>query len=1440
MSTQTLPEKVDNAIEEKHTDHSSGEVLDISEGQVHELDEAEVFLRENKFTHGYLQEVLHDEAANKKILRRVDLILLPLLCGTYLLQYIDKQALSYSAVFDLFASTGTTSNEYSWLASIFYFGYLVAEWPASYAAQHWPTGTVVSCFVIAWGSLLMLTSASHNFTGLAVCRFVLGCFEALITPCFMMIVGMWYTRKEQPSRAGMFYCFNGVGSMVGGILFYGVGQNKSDFAVWRIIFLLCGGVTVIWGIVLLFFLPNNIMTAKRFTKEDKALLIARSQTNGTGVYNKTIKFAQVKEAFCDAQIWILFFFVLLNEVFNGGFANFGKLIVKGIAGGDALRTTAYGIPSGAFQMGSFVASLVLALQLPASNVGGYTKRVTATALVFLAYCVGNIIGPHAFLDSEAPVYQTGCQSLVDSELNAVGRPTGDEAVDSDQQDDSEEEDDEDEDEDEEPVDDSVFRSSLRECLGKVTSAGSFSTYHHSPSFPNPGLYIKGFGLVALPLREDDAKAIANLSTLAPFGMKEKTIVDTTVRNTWELNASEFGFQNPAWNPFFTDLVRQAMVGLGVESAVRPESYKLLLYEEGAFFKAHKDSEKVPGMFGTLVICLPSKHVGGEVHLSHAGQKKALDTATTSTFDLTALSWYSDVKHEIRPITSGYRLVLTYNLVDASRSAVKQSAAQVHHKRQELDGLFQLWKRYLSHQEKLVYILDHQYTKPSLRLQNLKGQDRALGQHLNTICSQNGFQLMFAQMTKNESDEDYGGENDLLLEHLVLPDGLLLVDSCDIEEEDILQENPFDRDADSEDEAEWTGNAETPGCLRYHDTVAVIVLSESLPHMFASSSSYHSVAGCNRIEYFCKKSQENPEDTALRANALAIIGVIAIGIKPVEALRTALTKYRDKIANRVHRASFETWMTNMLQKGEELTLLSQTHFEPKRDLPRVLDMIGNRPAEWTKTKLLPQLSNAASNDFVTALLHSLFEQRTLTPYLAVVHDAFRYFMRRKSSPFSLNITVSDNPYHRQYTAHAYGSSMMSCKIKKFFECIEECIILGLTTEAGKVLKENVEKLHVPSQPKMELTNVLELLEKFMTFSQKHKDVFLLPMTTVKNILAESTETFNAGTHKKLDLNHGLEVLEKLMRFSQKQGDNSILPTATIRKILAERIEDFNHKVDLTRALEVLEKLMNFSKNYGELISLPAATMKALFDRVLQSPIKDLIKRTPKEPLDWKRGAMPCYQPTRNGYNTYPRVPTACADCAELNRFLVNPTQQVAKFAWVGPRRNHISKDLNPRHYDLYTDKGRTPYTLVITKTKRQYEDQLSTWKRDLSKLFKQLEPFRNDWGIKVLDEKYRELILIGDILLPGASTSSATAGAVPAPRPAAVSTSNPRVPSAVTTPVQAPRPAAVSTTSSRVSSAGTTALHARTSQSLKRKIMTEILGPVEVKKRAVVIELSDED
>lgn len=278
-------------------------------------------------------------------------------------------------------------------------------------------------------------------------------------------------RSEQPFRAGVFYSCNGVGSMLGGLLSYGMGQIKT-FPVWKCIFLLCGGITVIWGAILLVFLPDDILKAKHFTVHEKATLIARTRAGQTGVLNRHIKWYQVKEALLDPQVWLLTFFVLLNEVINGGMSNFGKLIIKGLVK-DPLQTTALGIPQGAFQVvfilsgtyfasrfrnartwvmmfymvptiigtsmvwkldrqqykvgvligyylcGGFVSALVVALQMPASNLGGYTKRVTGTAVVFAAYCIGNIIGPHAFLGRESPTYPTGCIVILACSVSQV-------------------------------------------------------------------------------------------------------------------------------------------------------------------------------------------------------------------------------------------------------------------------------------------------------------------------------------------------------------------------------------------------------------------------------------------------------------------------------------------------------------------------------------------------------------------------------------------------------------------------------------------------------------------------------------------------------------------------------------------------------------------------------------------------------------------------------------------------------------------------------------------------------------------------------------------------------------------------------------------------------------------------------------------------------------
>ena len=106
-----IDKKDDIAITSKKADIQIGAIED-------ELDGGAIFLRQNGVKDEHIQELLDDKDRNKKLVRKVDLILMPLLAGTYTLQYIDKSALAYSAVFDLFSTAHLSSAQYSWLASI--------------------------------------------------------------------------------------------------------------------------------------------------------------------------------------------------------------------------------------------------------------------------------------------------------------------------------------------------------------------------------------------------------------------------------------------------------------------------------------------------------------------------------------------------------------------------------------------------------------------------------------------------------------------------------------------------------------------------------------------------------------------------------------------------------------------------------------------------------------------------------------------------------------------------------------------------------------------------------------------------------------------------------------------------------------------------------------------------------------------------------------------------------------------------------------------------------------------------------------------------------------------------------------------------------------------------------------------------------------------------
>ena len=137
------------------------------------------------------------------------------------------------------------------------------------------------------------------------------------------------------------------------------------------------------------------------------------------------------------------------------------------------------------------------------------------------------------------------------------------------------------------------------------------------------------------------------------------------------------------------------------------------------------------MFGTLVVCLPSKHKGGDIVASHRGQSKIFQTG--STFDHSYIAWYADVTHEVKPIVSGYRLVLIYNLIQEATGPT-QSAATLAREKKELSSILSSWSRGVEKKnsltpEFLTYRLDHEYTDASLCFQSLKGLDKVKAEYL---------------------------------------------------------------------------------------------------------------------------------------------------------------------------------------------------------------------------------------------------------------------------------------------------------------------------------------------------------------------------------------------------------------------------------------------------------------------------------------------------------------------------------------------------------------------------------------------------------------------------------------------------------------------------------------------------------------------------------------
>jgi len=382
-----------------------------------------------------------------------------------------------------------------------------------------------------------------------------------------------------------------------------------------------------------------------------------------------------------------------------------------------------------------------------------------------------------------------------------------------------------------------FRQSLLSLLHSIKGSGAFVAWGVHDFVP-PGLYIEGLGEIGLPLTPLQAKSIIAEAKRAPFGQSSRTITDTTVRSAWEIDAGKVSFANPAWEKLMLGILGQVKTELGIEkNRVGASLYKLLLYETGDFFLPHRDSEKENGMFGTLVVGLPGTHTGGELIVGFDGREKRIDfSEAASNYQIPYAAFYADCEHEIKPVTSGYRMVLVYNLVHQAKNK-RITSPQFSAQTDELSNLLKAAEAGFDNFPAAV-LLGHQYTPSNFSLSQLKLDDRPRAEALLAAADKAGYFAKLGLVTHyrmgelesdfyydsyrrrgryyddDEEDEEGGGgsmgevyEEYTTVEHWADDDDRPGLGDFSIRDSDIISDMALgEGDPDEQEEEGYTGNA----------------------------------------------------------------------------------------------------------------------------------------------------------------------------------------------------------------------------------------------------------------------------------------------------------------------------------------------------------------------------------------------------------------------------------------------------------------------------------------------------------------------------------------------------------------------------------------------------------------------------------------------------------
>ncbi|KAK4167452.1 putative MFS transporter [Cladorrhinum sp. PSN259] len=252
----------------------------------------------------------------KKLVRKMDLHLLPCLILMYLLNFLDRANLAQARQGTLEKDLGMKGTDFNFATSIFFVSYLVFQLPSNLLITRLRPSIYLTSAMILWGAVSACSGATKTYPQLVVVRILLGFVEAPFFPGAVFLMSSWYTRAELTRRMSYFYSGNALANMFGGIIGAAVLQNLEGahgIAGWRWLFIIEGVITIGVAFIAMWILPDYPSTTRWLSEEERSFAAWRllADINESDDQKARTIWQGAKLAFLDYRLYL---FVLLQHL----------------------------------------------------------------------------------------------------------------------------------------------------------------------------------------------------------------------------------------------------------------------------------------------------------------------------------------------------------------------------------------------------------------------------------------------------------------------------------------------------------------------------------------------------------------------------------------------------------------------------------------------------------------------------------------------------------------------------------------------------------------------------------------------------------------------------------------------------------------------------------------------------------------------------------------------------------------------------------------------------------------------------------------------------------------------------------------------------------------------------------------------------------------------